>query len=462
VCLSISPFVPKPHTPFQWERQDRLDQTRDKLRWIRKRLAGSGIEVKHHDLEATAVEGIISRGGRETADVIEGAWRRGARFDEWTEQLQPGAWMAALGDVGTSLDARFSERDESEALPWEVVSYGIRRRWFQRERRRAYAETLTEECRRGRCSACGVCDFETVKNVLAAQNEGVGNRGLEAGEPRACSADGPPSPEGRSRNTHQTIRLRYTKQPQVRFLSHLDVLRELLRCCRRARAPLVFSGGFVPRPRLSAGQALATGWTSASEWLDLELWGEWDEGRLEELLEVLNRQATPGLRFLAAGTLRPSPSLSAAVERSAYRATFPQPPFEPAFATLDAGCRAFLARDAVPFVRQRSANRTRMVDLRPLVYDLAALDGSTVALDLRTASDGSAKPTEILEAACGVPKHLLPLINIHKTGTWLTGGVAPLAGCTVTAGETSVETGDTDQWEPAGDPRGDPGGRHPR
>ena len=462
VCLSISPFIPKPHTPFQWERQDRLEETRAKLRWIRKRLAGGGIEVKHHDLEATAVEGIISRGGRETADLIEGAWRRGARFDEWTEQLRPGAWMAALAEVGSSLDARFGERDEGEALPWEVVSYGIRRRWFQRERRRAYAETLTEECRRGRCSACGVCDFDVLRNRLAAEGKGAGTWGLGAGEARDSSAAGTPSPQRQMPDPHQIVRLRYAKQAPLRFLSHLDVLRELVRSCRRAGAPLVYSSGFVPRPRLSAGQALATGWTSASEWLDLELAGEWDARRLAQLLEALNQHAAPGLRFLAAGTLRLSPSLSASVERSAYRATFPQPPFEPAFARLDAGCRAFLARDAVPFVRERPANRTRIVDLRPLVHDLAALDGSTVALDLRTASDGSAKPTEILEAACRVPKHLLPLINIHKTGTWLADGIAPLAGCTVTAGETSVETGDTDQWEPAGDPRGDPGGRHPR
>jgi radical SAM-linked protein len=458
VCLSISPFVPKPHTPFQWERQDGLEETRAKLRWIRKRLAGAGVEVKHHDLEATAVEGMISRGGRETADLIEGAWRRGARFDEWTEQLRPEAWRAALGDIGSSLEARFGARDEDEALPWEVVSYGIARRWFQRERRQAYAEALTEECRRGRCSACGVCDFETVTNVLAADSAATEKT---SGVVSPASGDDPPAPPRQpTLEPHQTIRLRYAKRAPVRFLSHLDVLRELVRTLRRAGAPLVYSAGFMPRPRMSAGLALATGWTSDSEWLDLELAGEWDARRLAQLLGGLNRHGAPGLRFLAAGVLRPGPSLSASVERSAYRATFPEPPFEPVFARLDAGCRAFLARDAVPFVRERAARR-QTVDLRPLVYELAALDGATVALELRTASDGSAKPTELLEAACRVPRHLVPLINIHKTGTWLVGGIAPLAGCLVTAGEQTVETVDSDQWEPAGDPRGDPGGRHP-
>ena len=217
----------------------------------------------------------------------------------------------------------------------------------------------------------------------------------------------------------------------------------------------------MPRPKVSAGPSLATGWTSGSEWLDLGLAGEWGDRRLAELLEQLNRCAAPGLRFLAAGVLpEKSPSLSASVERSAYRATFPEPPFEPAFAERDAGCRAFLSRDAVPFVRERGGNK-RTVDLRPLVYDLAALDASTVALEVRTASDGSAKPTEILDAAFGVPRHLLPLINIHKTATRLAGGLSPLARCVVAVGESSVETGDSDQWEPAGDPRGDSGGRHP-
>jgi len=101
------------------------------------------------------------------------------------------------------------------------------------------------------------------------------------------------------------------------------------------------------------------------------------------------------------------------------------------------------------------------MDLRPFVHELAALDGRTVVLELRTASDGSVKPTEILEAACGVPKHLVPLIQIHKTDTRLADGGSPLAACLVVAGEDTVEKGNSDQWQPAGDPRGDSGGRHP-
>jgi hypothetical protein len=127
---------------------------------------------------------------------------------------------------------------------------------------------------------------------------------------------------------------------------------------------------------------------------------------------------------------------------------------------LDAGCRTFLARTDAPYARDRQG-RTRQVDLRPLVYDLAALDASAVVAEIRTASDGSAKPTEVLEAALGIPRELVPLILIQKTDTRFADGVSPLAGCAVTVGENDVEARDPHQWQPAGDPRGDRGGRPP-
>jgi radical SAM-linked protein len=456
VALSLSPFVPRPHTPFQFERQDSLDVTREKIRWIRKRVAGAGVEVKYHDLDATAIEGMLARGGRDAADLIEGAWRHGARFDGWTERLRLDAWIKALADLALTQEGLFRELREDEPLPWDVVSYGIERDWLVRERRKAYAGVATEDCRLGHCSACGVCDFVEIENRMA-EKLGVGCRvwGVEE------ATGAPPTPYPLHPTPSTAIRLRYAKDAPLRFLSHLDVLRELARTCRRAGVPVSYSEGFAPRPKISAGPSLATGWTSASEWMDLEIAGEWDGRRLADLLEALNRRAAPGLRFLAAGVLPAhSLSLSASIERSVYRATLPEPPFEPAFAERDAGCRAFLARDAVRFARERGG-KSRTVDLRPFVYDLAALDGRSVVLELRTASDGSAKPTEILEAACGVPRHLLPLILIHRTDTRLAGGGSPLDGCAVAVGEHTVETGNSDQWEPAGNPRGDSGGRHP-
>ena len=255
------------------------------------------------------------------------------------------------------------------------------------------------------------------------------------------------------------MRVRYAKRAPLRFVGHLELLHELDRVLRRARVPMLYSGGHSARPRVSAGAPLATGWLSESEWLDLEVEGAWDAPALEGLLDDLNRHAAAGLVFLAAGVLSgKGPSLMASVERSTYRATFPHPPFESSFADLDAGCRTFLARADAPYARDRHG-RTRLVDLRPLVIDLAALDASVVVVEVRTASDGSAKPTEVLEAALGIPREQAPLILIQKTDTRFAGGAGPLDGCAVRVGDTDVEARDSHQWQPAGDARGDRGGR---
>jgi radical SAM family uncharacterized protein/radical SAM-linked protein len=457
VALSISPFVPKPHTPFQFERQDSLEETRAKLRWIKTHVSGPGVEVKYHDLDAITIEGMLSRGGREGADLIEGAWRRGARLDGWTEQLKLDAWMASLAALGETTASRFRERREDEPLPWEVVTYGIARDYFVRERRKAYAEHQTEECKLGRCSACGACDFEGLQNRLAA--ESVAGGGWQVVGEAQPTHTPPPITQ------HRVIRLRYAKQAPLRFLTHLDVMREITRALRRAEVPVAMSEGFAPRPRLGAGPALATGWTSDAEWVDVVVAGagDWDEDRLAATLATLNRRVAPGLFFVAAGVLPArTRSLGASLARSRLRATFPAPSFASAFAERDAGCRRFLARDAVPWQRDGGPRGTvHTIDLRPFVHELAALDGRSVVLDLWTPPDGSARPTEILEAACGVPRHLAPLIIIHRMDTRLAGGGSPLDGCLVSVGEHTVETGNSDQWEPAGDPRGDSGGRHP-
>jgi len=450
VSLSFSPFVPKAHTPFQWERQDSEEETRDKLRWIKQRLGGQGVEIRNHDPAETIIEGVISRSGREAADVIEEAWRRGARFDGWSETIDLAVWRAALAARGLSLDASFRERAEDEELPWEVVSYKIPREYFLKERRRAYAAQETDECKTARCSACGVCDFQAIRNVLAPEPDPVrAVRPASTARPRDAAAA----------ESSATLRFRYAKRSPLRFVGHLELMGELDRVLRRAGVPVVYSEGFAARPRISAGAPLATGWVSESEWLDVKAAGEWDAPALARLLRDLNRHTAAGLDFLSAGVLSgKGQSLMASVERSTYRATFPQPPFEWSFADLDAGCRTFLARADAPYARERHG-RTRQVDLRPLVFDLAALDASTVVTEVRTASDGSAKPTEILEAALGIPQVRVPLILIQKTDTRFAGGASPLQSCAVAVGDTDVEKGNLDQWQPAGDPRGDRGGR---
>ncbi len=372
ITLGFSPFVPKSHTPFQWERQDDFETTREKLDWVKRRLRGQGVQIRHHETADTAIEGIISRGGRHIADVIEGAWRGGARFDGWREFCKFDAWLTALEEHNLTLQDTFREIAEDEDLPWEIVSYKIDRGYFLKERHKAYRTAETDECKHVRCSACGVCDFDAMKNLLAEPAADVSQESFDG------LLQGVPS---------TTVRLHYAKGDEIRFTSHLDVLRELERTFRRAELPLVFSEGFSPRPKLSAGPPLALGWTSQAEWIDLELAGTWTESRLTELLDILNVSSAPGVSFFRAMKMpKGAESLNAAIRSSRYGAHFPSPPFQYTVGDLETAVERFLCSPAVLIVRERKRRRME-IDIRPLVHEISVLGDNTLLLTVANGSE---------------------------------------------------------------------------
>jgi radical SAM family uncharacterized protein/radical SAM-linked protein len=447
VTASFSPFVPKAHTAFQWERQDSIEETRQKLSWIKRRLRGRGVDVRHHDSGETTIEGIISRGGREIAAVIEGAWRRGARFDGWSEHCSPGHWLAALQENGLTVLDAFRGIKQDEELPWEVVSYGIDRGYFNKERNKAYQASTTAECKNLRCSSCGVCDFQALHNILAAP------AAKAVSAPVSGVLQGVPG---------TTVRLGYSKGEAVRFISHLDLLRELERTLRRAHVPVLYSEGYAPRPRISAGPPLALGWTSDGEWIDVELAGDWPAARLRELLDDLNAHAAAGIAFTVAAAMPPkSSTLVMAIECSGYLARFPRPSFETTLGMLTDAAAAFMAAPSVVITRQRK-RRHSQVDIRPLVHEFAVVAEDEVVLRTTTASGQVVKPTEVLQAALGLDQSQVPLIQIHKLEATLASGDCPTTGALARVEVHGFEERNTDYCtQPARDARGYSGGRAP-
>jgi radical SAM family uncharacterized protein/radical SAM-linked protein len=444
VTLGFSPFVPKAHTPFQWERQDDFETTKEKLSWIKRRLKGQGVDIRHHETADTAIEGMISRGGREIGAVIEGAWRHGARFDGWGEHCRFDAWEAAMQAAGLTLTDAFREIREDEDLPWEIVSFKIDRAYFLKERHKAYEAAETAECKDVRCSACGVCDFDAMKNVLAAPATDT------SPVPAQSLLQGVPATR---------VRLRYTKDERVRFISHLDLLRELERTFRRAELAVVYSEGFSPRPRVSSGPPLPLGWTSDAEWIDVDLAGEWSETDLAALLESLNGLAAPGVEFeLAAAMPSGVASLAAEIASGTYVARFPSPPFALSFGQLERQADAFLAAATVSIERTRKRG-TQQIDIRPLVREFTVVGDHEVILSVAAGSSGSVKPTEVLQWALGLEADQVPLIRIHKTMATLASGASPEAGAVAMIEVARREKGNLDySYQPAGNAGCDLGG----
>lgn len=157
LSISVAPFVPKPHTPFQWAGQDSPEVLEEKLRFLRRSLRDPAIELSWQDVSASRLEAALSRGDRRLSQVILFAWQDGARFDAWQEHFRAERWWEAFARAG--LDPTFyaqRPRPRTEIFPWEHISCGVSRAFLWKEYRRAISGEATPDCRSGPCAGCGV------------------------------------------------------------------------------------------------------------------------------------------------------------------------------------------------------------------------------------------------------------------------------------------------------------------
>ena len=170
VTASVGGFVPKPQTPFQWFRQDTVEELRAKVRLLRDATRRDpGVQLRWHDPRASVAEGIASRGDRRVGAVIEEVWRRGGTFQEWSEHFDLSRWTSAMDAHGLSLDWYVHrERPQDEVLPWDHVSAGLHRDFLWQEWRDALAAAGTPDCRWTPCYDCGACTGYGIEHVVGS------------------------------------------------------------------------------------------------------------------------------------------------------------------------------------------------------------------------------------------------------------------------------------------------------
>jgi hypothetical protein len=173
IAVSVSTFVPKSHTPFQWEGQLTLDQVKHRQQVLRESMPHKGVELHWHDPEVSFVEGALARGGRELAPVIEHAWRAGGGFDAWTERFSLRRWLDAFAEAGIDPVALASSpRAVGAAAPWGHISCGVSDEYLALERERAFGGISTPDCSFDGCTDCGACPALDVAVVLAGGHRG--------------------------------------------------------------------------------------------------------------------------------------------------------------------------------------------------------------------------------------------------------------------------------------------------
>jgi radical SAM superfamily enzyme YgiQ (UPF0313 family) len=177
VRASVGGFVPKPFTPFQWFGQNTLDELGRKIGLLRDgaRRGGRSLGLTWHDPRASTVEGLLSRGDRRLGPVIEHVWRRGGRFQEWSEHFDLGLWLEAMAGSGLDLEWYvYRHRPEDEVLPWDHLSAGLHKDFLWQDFQDALAEVGLPDCRWTPCYDCGACTGYGIEHVVASATPPAG------------------------------------------------------------------------------------------------------------------------------------------------------------------------------------------------------------------------------------------------------------------------------------------------
>lgn len=159
VTVSTSCFVPKPHTPFQWEPQVTREEYIRRVTLLRENMKAKAVTYNWHDPETSFTEAVLSRGDRRIGALLEAIWRRGGYLESWSEGFDLSRWEDSAAELGLDLSFYANrERSLDELLPWDHIDMGVKKRHFVREHDRAHKGLLSPDCRAG-CSACGAASF---------------------------------------------------------------------------------------------------------------------------------------------------------------------------------------------------------------------------------------------------------------------------------------------------------------
>ena len=385
VTVSVSCFVPKPWTPFQWFAQVSTEEFRRRQQLLKDHIRDRAIVFNYHDSELSSLEGVLARGDRRLADAIETAWRFGAKFDGWSDHFDVERWNAAFERCG--VDRKYYNeraREFYDALPWDHTSPGVRKNFLVDEWSRAMEGRLTSDCRRTHCQDCGVCPKLGVRVIDRLVESDLST---VEGEMRSKVA---------SSDERFTYRAKIKKGDEISILSHLDYVDVYRRALIRSKLPVAYSQGFNPHMKMSFASALAVGTTSDAEYFDFELTARLDA---REVMSRLNAQLPRGAELLRLKMLEgKAPALMALADASSYE-------IEVGFDGDESGLRNAIERfnvaKSIPFTRV-TPKKTRELDLkryvlRPIEY---AIEGSRLRLtvEIKISTAGSVKPIEILKA----------------------------------------------------------------
>ncbi|MFH2093906.1 MAG: TIGR03960 family B12-binding radical SAM protein [Pseudomonadota bacterium] len=414
INVSTTSFIPKAHTPFQRVSQISLEETKEKLQYLKTHLTHKKVKLKWQDPNMSLVEGVWARGDRKLSKLLVAAFENGCRLDGWSDHFNFSLWQNAFDKAG--IDPQFyttRKRSDDEVLPWDHIDSGVSRAFMEKEFNRAENQSLTPDCRENDCTGCGVCDFEKLKPVL--------NDPIEAGSPtggqtddqvdnrvgdQAVRSDG--SQKGRLTDrlpddAFKKFEISFSKLGRARLFGHLELNTIVMRAVRRAGLAVKYSQGFNPSMKLSFDTALPVGMESDHETLFIYL-----EKNMEprKIISLLNPQLPEGIEITgckAFNKVDPGPA-----ENDRYVIKFTDNPITREQVDHLLNLSELIVED------RSKKGKIRRTDLRKTIETILLIDHNTIEMTLKKYNERIIRPVEILAHGFGLVQEQIQTARIRK------------------------------------------------
>jgi radical SAM-linked protein len=254
IHANVACFIPKPHTPYQWEPQISESRGLEMIMRIKSQLRGKRYKIAYHAPFTSVLEGVMARGDERVGPIICSAFKKGARLDAWEEHIDWDLWRGVFEESSWEVvEETLKARSMNDPLPWDSVDIGVRRAFLLRELEKSKRAETTGPCNDPCSWGCGACHSQ-----LKVQRDTDSDKlSLE--------------PLFREERPGQTILLSFSKNDRAIFFSHLDVLSVLDRSLLRAGYWPSLTQGYNPRPKIEFANPLSLGIASDEEVAKVEL-----------------------------------------------------------------------------------------------------------------------------------------------------------------------------------------------
>ncbi len=377
VNVSVTCFIPKAHTPFQRHAQMTLDQTKEKLGYLKSNLRHPRAKLKWQDPQMSLLEGVWARGDRRLSALLVKAFELGCRMDGWNDHFDFKLWQQALDQTG--IDPVFytsRKRSLTEPLPWDHIDSGVSNQFFEEEFQRAEKTAQTPDCREDDCTGCGICDFETIKPRLHENTTNIA-----------------PAPKASAMLPDEDFfkyDILFSKLGDARFFGHLELATIFQRAIKRAGLTVKYSKGFNPSMKLSFDNALPLGMESELETAFLFI----EKGtRPEEIMYDLDAQLPEGLSvidcYLHSKSRKPA-------AQTAYEIRFSTPCLDQTVVDQFLETKELILEDV------SKKGKIRRIDIRKSVTSVQLNSPASIDMVLTKYNERTIRPSEVLAKGFGL------------------------------------------------------------